>query len=84
MPKTPKIHALTATLKCHVQVDPGDMLSLHNATDAIEGLRRYAAELGQTTIETRLNRVPAPEPEPATDELDTPDNLRRGPKPAAT
>ena len=77
MPKTKKINVLTVKLTVHIPHKPGSMLSLHDVTDAIEGLRRYAAELGQTTIETRLNRVsvreiqpPAPAPEASEPALD--------------
>ena len=87
MPKTTKIDVLTVKLTVHIPHELGDALSLHRATDAIEGLCRYAADLGETAIDVRVNRVSAPEPaqeaskpEPAGDGLDTPDNLRRVPK----
>ena len=67
-PKIKKIDVITVKLTCHIPHELGDIVSLHDATDAIEGLRRYAADLGQTTIESRVARVPAPEPKPEASE----------------
>ena len=92
MPKTPKINVLTVTLKVDIPVDPGDVDSVQEVAGHAERLGTVARELGETTIETRLNRVSAPEPksEPEGDEpetgasapdgLDIPDKLRRVPK----
>ena len=57
MPKTTKIDVLTVKLTVHIPHELGDALSLHRATDAIEGLCRYAADLGETAIDVRVNRV---------------------------
>lgn len=90
-----KINVLTVTSKTHIPLDPGSLRSLQEATAAANGLIVAASKLGETTSDTRLNRVPAPEPESepegdeletmaeAPDNLDVPDNLRRVPKPAA-
>jgi hypothetical protein len=75
MPKTPKIDVITAKLICHIPVDRSDRESVDTAYAFADHLRDTAAECGQTTVETRLNRVPAPEP--ADDGLDIPDNLQR-------
>lgn len=77
MPKTPKIDVLTVKLTCDIPVNPGDPESVQAAATRIEHLHTVAKGLGQTTIETRLKRVPAPEP--AGDGMDFPDGLdRRG------
>ena len=92
-----KIDVLTSKLIVHVPVDPGDPESVHTAAIDIEHLHIVAKGIGQTTIETRLNRVAAPEPEPKAsdpvvpeapdaeppDDLDIPDNLRRTTEPDA-
>ena len=96
MTKTPKIHVLTVKLTCHIPVDPGDFHSVQDAARVATALHAHAAEKGQTSIETRLNRVPAPEPkaeasepepealQPAADNLDGPFFLdRTDPKMAA-
>lgn len=63
MPKTPKINVLTIKLTCHIPVDPGDPLSVAFAASCAKGLREAASKLGETSaLDTRLNRVPAPEP----------------------
>ncbi len=83
-----KIHVLTVKLTVHIPVDPGDVMSVQEAANYAEILRGAGEDYGQTTMETRLNRVPAPEPkaegpepepgpEPADDGLDIPDKLRR-------
>ncbi len=89
MTKTPKIHVLTVKLTCHIPVDPGDFHSVQDAARVATAPHAHAAEKGQTTIETRLNRVPTPEPkaeasepelaanDPADDNLDIPERLRR-------
>ena len=97
MPKT-KINVLTVTLKVDIPVDPGSLRSVQDAATSAERLREVGNKIGRATMETRLNRVPAPESEPEPppeaaeretvaappDDLDIPDNLRRVPKPAAT
>ncbi len=89
-----KIHVLTVKLTCHIPVDPGNVTSVQLAASLAVGLRETGEKLGQTTLDTRLNRVAVPEPEPAPvvpeapdavppDNLDIPDNLRRPtPRPA--
>ena len=60
----PKIDVLTVKLTCHIPLDPGSVASVQFAASVAEGLRDAGEKLGQTSIETRLNRVSAPEPEP--------------------
>ena len=84
----PKINVLTAKLTVHIPLDPGDIDSVLQAADWVERLRAHAASMGETTVETRVARVTAPEPEPkapepAADGLDIPESLRRTAKPAA-
>ncbi|KKK55054.1 hypothetical protein LCGC14_3078430 [marine sediment metagenome] len=81
----PKHDVLTVKTITHIPVDPGDMDSVEQAVLRAEHLGTVAKGLGQTTTETRLNRVPAPEPapeaseptEPAADGMDFPDGLDR-------
>ena len=89
MPKTPKIDVITVKLTVHIPVDPGSVDSVQEAADDVEQLLAHGNGLGQASIETRLNRVPAPEPkaeasepepeanDPADDNLDIPESLRR-------
>ena len=86
-----KINVLTVTLKVDIPVDPGSLRSVQDAAGQAERLGEAASKVGRATVETRLNRVPEPEPkleavepkpEPAAAELDIPENLRRVPKPA--
>ncbi|KKL55643.1 hypothetical protein LCGC14_2253350 [marine sediment metagenome] len=89
MPKTNKINVLTVKLTVHIPVDPGSVDSVQEAADDIEQLLAHGNGLGQASIETRLNRVPAPKPapeasepalaanDPADDNLDIPERLRR-------
>ncbi len=95
MPKAQKINVLTAVLKVDIPVDPSSLTSVQNAATQAQRLREAANRIGRTTVETRLNRVSAPEPKSAPegdhpetgasapDNLDIPDNLRRVPKPKA-
>ena len=97
MPKTPKIDVITGVLKFHIPVDRNDRNSVTAAYALADGLLGAAPESWQATLETRLNRVAAPEPEPKAsdpvvpeapdaeppDDLDIPDNLRRTTEPAA-
>ncbi len=91
MPKI-KINVLSITLKVDIPVNPGSVRSIQDAAGQAERLREVGNKIGRATMETRFNRVSAPEPksEPETaepappDDLDIPDNLRRVPKPAAT
>ncbi len=90
-----KINVLSVTLKVDIPVDPGSLCSVQDAAGHAEGLYDAANEIGHATMETRFNRVSAPEPEsePKEDEpeyvaavraaLDIPDNLRRVSKPKA-
>ena len=68
MPKTKKIHVLTVKLTCHIPVNPGDVMSVQEAANYAEILHGAGEDYGQTTVETRLNRVPAPEPAPEASE----------------
>ncbi len=73
MPKSPKINVLTVRLTVHIPVDPGDIDSVQEVARHAESLRAVASELGQTSVEHRLNRVHDLEaPDPA-DQLDIPD-----------
>ena len=65
MPKAQKINVLTITLKVNIPVDPGSVRSIQDAAGQAERLREAANRIGRATVETRLNRVPAPEPEAA-------------------
>ncbi len=58
-----KINVLTVMLKCHIPLDPGKVVSVQLAASCAEGLREAGNKLGQTTMETRLNRISAPAPE---------------------
>ena len=62
----PKIDVITVKLTCHIPVDPGDMVSVQFAASCAEGLRVAGEKLGQTSYETHINRVTAPEPEAGT------------------
>ncbi len=64
MTKAPKIDVITVKLTCHIPVDPGGVDSVQAAARHSEELSYFASEFGETTVETRLNRVPAPEPKP--------------------
>ncbi len=83
MAKTPKIDVITGVLKFHIPVDRNDRNSVTAAYALADGLLGAAPESWQATLETRLNRVAVPEPEPSlasisgADDLDIPDNLRR-------
>ncbi len=89
MPKTPKIDVITATLTVHIPVGRGDSESVHKAYAIANDLLAATPEFAQATLDTRLNRVPAPEPkaeasepelaanDPADDGLDIPERLRR-------
>ena len=85
MPK-PKIDVITVKLTVHIPVDPGDIDSVQETARRADALLRYSEGHGIASIETRLNRVPAPkpapeateaEPKPADDGLDIPEPLRR-------
>ncbi len=65
MSKTPKINVLTVTLKVDIPVDPGSLRSVQDAASSAERLREVGNKIGRATVETRLARVPAPQPEPA-------------------
>ena len=65
MSKTPKINVLTVTLKVDIPVDPGSLRSVQDAAGQSERLREVANKIGRTTVDTRLNRVPALQPQPA-------------------
>lgn len=67
MPKN-KINVLTVKLTVDIPVDPGCLRSVQDAAGHAEGLVDAANEIGRATMETRLNRVTAPEPEPAATE----------------
>ncbi len=73
MSKTPRINVLTVRLTVHIPVDPGDIDSVQEVARHAESLRAVASELGQTSVETRLSREPAPAPAPVADQLDIPD-----------
>ena len=91
----PKHHVLTVKLTCHIPVNPGSPDSVKHAALQAKGLQLCGSTVGETTVDWRLARVPAPEPaqpepepEPAADEahdesLDIPDNLRRTAEPEA-
>ena len=95
MPKTPKINVITGKLTCHIAVDRSDRESVDKVYEIFDRMCDDASLVGQASIETRLNRVPAPKPapeasepaldpgptEPAADGLDIPERLRRAPKP---
>ncbi len=70
MPKTKKINVLTITLKVDIPVDPGSVKSVQYAAGIAERMEETANQIGTVTMETRLNRVPAPQPKfgPATTE----------------
>lgn len=68
MSKTPKINVLTVTLKVDIPVDPGSMRSVQDTAASAERLREVGNKIGRATMETRLNRVSAPEPQPATEQ----------------
>ena len=65
MSKTPKIDVITVKLTCHVPVARSDRESVDKAYAIADDLGDKAALLGQTSYESRLNRVPAPQPQPA-------------------
>jgi hypothetical protein len=84
MPKTKKVDVLTVKLTVHILLNPGDIDSVQEAARHADALLRYSAGHGTASMESRLNRVsvreiqpPEPEPEPADDGLDIPDNLQR-------
>ena len=61
MPKT-KVNVLTVTLKVDIPVDPGSVRSVQDTAGQAERLREAANRVGRATMDTRLNRVSAPEP----------------------
>lgn len=93
-PKIPKIDVITVKLTCHIPVNRDDRESVDAAYATAHGLCVAAEDLGQTTWEKRLNRVPAPKPAPQDPDiapgaaldagLDIPDNLRRTAAPGDT
>ena len=58
----PKIDVITVKLTCHIPVDLGDLVSVQLVASLADGLRVAGTKVGQTSIETRVNRVPEPEP----------------------
>ena len=89
----PKIHVLTVKLTVHIPVNPGSPDSVKRAADQADALRAAGSIVGETTVDWRLNRVPAPKPAPeasepeptesADDGLDIPENLKRTTETAA-
>jgi ABC-type thiamine transport system ATPase subunit len=69
MPKT-KINVLTVTVKVDIPVDPGSIQSVQMTARQAESLREAAARVGLATMKTRLNRVPAPQPQPAAETIE--------------
>ncbi len=63
MPKTKKIDVITVKLVCHIPVARSDRESVDKVYAIADAWADEAATLGQTSCETRLNRVPAPEPQ---------------------
>ena len=88
MPNKTKIDVLTVKLTVQIPLEPANSVTVLDAYKRADELLNFCSGEGhQVTIETRQNRVPAPEPaqeasepEPAGDGLDIPDNLRRVPK----
>ena len=68
MPKTNKINVLTVKVTVHIPVDPGDVESVNTVAVGATHLHAAAAALGEATMESRLNRVPAPKPAPEASE----------------
>ena len=89
MSKTPRIDVLTVTLKRHIPIDRKNAASVLEAYSRADELTAAARDYGQAGIATCLNRVtalalemevPKPQPEapdPADDNLDIPERLRR-------
>jgi hypothetical protein len=74
----PKHDVITAKLTCHIPVDLADPDSVRVAAERTKALLKAAKGFGQASMpKPCFGRVPAPEPEPADDGLDIPDNLRR-------
>ena len=66
MSKTKKIDVITVKLTCHIPVARSDRESVDKAYAIADAWADEAATLGQTSCETRLNRVSAPEPAAST------------------
>ncbi len=82
----PKIDVITVKLTVHIRIGTSNRKALEEAYDTAEGLIEDAGGLGffATDPELRHNRVTAPEPkasDPAADNLELPENLRRTKKP---
>jgi hypothetical protein len=87
-----KIHVITVKVSVHIPVDPSSHASLDTAAGVIAVICAHAETVGfGTVIDSRLNRVTAPEPEPEpelpevapAENLDVPPNLRRTAEPKA-
>ena len=81
MPKTPKIDVITVRLTVHIPLDRASSGAVLDAYKRAEGLLDFCSNVGESSMEKRLNRVPAPKP--ADDGLDIPEPLRRTAEPAA-
>ena len=86
MPKPNKIDVISGTLKFHIPIDRNDRNAVTAAYAIADGMLAASPKSFQATLETHLNRVPAPKPAPEATEpepeardggLDIPDNLRR-------
>ena len=65
MPKTKKIDVLTVKLTVNIPLAPANSVTVLDAYKRADELLVFSSKVGQTSMEHRLNRVPAPEPEPA-------------------
>ena len=88
-----KHDVIIAKLTVNIPVDRDDRESVDNAYATADALLASVPKPIQATMETRLNRVTVPEPEPVVPEtpdaeplddgLDIPESLRRTSEPAA-
>ncbi len=71
-----KINVLTVKLTVHILIDPANAESRERAGNSAEDLIGHANLIGDVgTVETRLNRIYAPEPDmPFPEELEPPES----------